>query len=495
MLSVAHKEAKELVKQAKGECLERESAARGVCLVREEECEELLEQEALQVEERLSEQKWQHKEETLELEERLGSVEEHCTAAEQGAKKSQESFKVLERECMRHGQDLKNLQQNYKTALQQVAGAKLEELLKSLGDEYRESTELSMRGRQRSLEADVLSRALYWARVWCERALARFMRAPCELRGVGAVPVKSQKLLQQLQANEGELVAHLAKTCGVDFVFDEKHQAFLAYGFDPVRCELGRMVLKRWLRKRPLKKDTVQGILLNCKKQLLRKIKKDGSDIERELGLEPLHSKVREMMGALRYRYSYTQNQYFHCAEVGFLCGLLSAELGLPLDRGRRAGMLHDIGKAMDHSAPGGHATIGADFIEKWGEAEDVVHAVRAHHLDVEPSTDVAQLVIAADAISGARPGARRQSADSFSQKVAELEKLAKSFKHIDDVHVLNGGREIRLVVNEKKFDDLGSMKLSHDVARSIESNLTYPGVIKVVVVRQRELVRTARGA
>jgi ribonuclease Y len=191
------------------------------------------------------------------------------------------------------------------------------------------------------------------------------------------------------------------------------------------------------------------------------------------------------MMGALRYRYSFAQNQHFHCQEVGWLCGLLGVELGVSLLPARRAGMLHDIGKAMDHSKEGGHAVIGADFIEKHGEQASVVHAVKAHHYDVTPDQPLDFLVIAADALSGARPGARRSTVDSYNQKVLTLEKIGNSFKGVKETYIMSAGREVRVIVNSQKIDDEKALELSKKIAGKIEEECSYPGLIKVTVVRQ----------
>jgi ribonuclease Y len=178
---------------------------------------------------------------------------------------------------------------------------------------------------------------------------------------------------------------------------------------------------------------------------------------------------------------------------VGFLCGLLAAELGVPVKDARRAGMLHDLGKAMDHSVDGGHAVIGADFIKQHGEADHIVHAVRAHHFDEQPNSDLAYLVIAADAISGARPGARRSTAASYTQKIQDLQTIASGFEGVTDTHVLSAGREIRVYVDGRKMDDLHSLQLSRDIAHKIENEMQYPGQIKVTVVRETQAIVIAK--
>jgi ribonuclease Y len=185
------------------------------------------------------------------------------------------------------------------------------------------------------------------------------------------------------------------------------------------------------------------------------------------------------------------QNQFFHCSEVGWICGLLAAEIKVDIRRARRSGLLHDIGKSMDHAAEGGHAVIGANFINDRGEDPEIVHNVRAHHYDEAPATDTAFLVIAADAVSGARPGARRSTIEAYNQKVTELQDIARSFPGVTDCYVLSGGRELRAMVNSKKVDDLQALDLSRKMAARIEDECNYPGQIKVVVVRETQVTES----
>ena len=323
--------------------------------------------------------------------------------------------------------------------------------------------------------------------------LNRFARPYCSERGIGNIPLENENLKRKVLGPEKAHLKLVEQLCGVDLVFDEAHQAVNVYGFDPVRRELGRATVEALTKEQNVGEKRIPEVYERVKKDLFKKILRDGERIAKELGAETLHPEIKNMMGALRYRYSFTQNQHFHCAEVGFLCGLLAAELEVSVKSARRAGLLHDIGKAMDHSQDGGHAVIGADFIQQRGESDEIVHAVRAHHFDETPTTDLAYLVIAADAISGARPGARRSTAASYTQKVEGLTTIAQSFSPVIDTHVLSAGREIRVYVDGQTVDDLGALKLSQEMAHKIETEMTYPGQIKVTVVRQTQAVEYAR--
>ena len=324
-------------------------------------------------------------------------------------------------------------------------------------------------------------------------ALNRFHRPYCSERGIGNVNFPNPDVMKRTLGEEKVHLKCLEKEAGVDVTVNEEVGYASVLGFDPVRRELGRASLEKLMHEKNLNEKRISDIVKKTKKDLFKKIRKDGIAISKELGLKGMHDDTLNMMGSLRYRYSFAQNQYFHCGEVGWLCGLLGSELGIDLKTARRSGMLHDIGKAMDHSKDGGHAVIGADFIEKNGEAAEIVHAVRAHHFDEPPSTELAYLTIAADAISGARPGARRSTMDTYHQKMQNLDKIVRSFNNVTDLFILNAGREVRVTVNSNKVDDQKALGLSKDIAKKIEEEMSYPGLIKVVVVRETHAMEVAR--
>ena len=256
-----------------------------------------------------------------------------------------------------------------------------------------------------------------------ERVINRFQKPCCSERGIKPVVFKNLQALNKTIGRDKCYLNFLEKTCGVDVIVDEGDLSLIVQGLDPVRREWGRLALSKLEKKKRINSGIVSSIAQQAKRDLFQKISRDGKKICDGLKLHNISPEVRNMMGALRYRYSFAQNQHFHCEEVGYLCGLLQAEFSGNIRKGRTAGLFHDIGKAMDHAKSGGHAVIGADFIQEHGANEDVVYAVRAHHNDVPPQNNLDFFVIAADAISGARPGARRSTVDSYDQKLLSLEK------------------------------------------------------------------------
>jgi ribonuclease Y len=248
------------------------------------------------------------------------------------------------------------------------------------------------------------------------------------------------------------------------------------------------------LHERGPNEDTVRRLYDKTKSDVARKIESDGNRIAAELGQKDLNPEIKRMLGSLRYRYSFAQNQHFHVAEVGWLCGLLAAELGsVEHHHAKRAGLLHDVGKAMDHNQEGGHAVLGADFIKNHGEKEHIVHAVRAHHYEEQPTTDLCFLVIAADAISGARPGARRSTVTVYNQKIEALTTIAEGFRGVTKTLILNAGREVRVIVDGRRVNDEKALKMCREIADKIEEECQYPGQIKVVVIRETHAEATAR--
>ena len=331
----------------------------------------------------------------------------------------------------------------------------------------------------------------------------RFHKEMSVERGIAASHFPTPEVRQKFSEQQKEFLSVIQGISGCDIYIDDNpdpdrwHQIQII-GYDPVRRELTRRIFDRLFRDlEKMRKITPQDLQKTCenlKNELLNQIKRDGDAICKELQLQNIHPEIRQVMGSLRYRYSYTQNQYFHCAEVGWFAGQLAQEIGVDLKKARRSGMLHDLGKALDHELDGSHAVIGADFIAARQEQEDIIHAVRAHHYDVQPEAEMDFLVIAADAISGGRPGARRSTIETYNQKVSGLQEISKRHKGVTDVFVLNGGRECRVLVNSRVVDDLGALKISEQIAKTIEEEMQYPGQIKVVVVRETVVSENTMG-
>lgn len=440
--------------------------------------------------------------------------EEHVELLEEREEKLAESVQTRESQLQRKAQLLQTRQQKFNQQESRLKALREKlDLLKAqllteakrrspiTGSEMREQIHARMEQEARTQATRQAQEIEQEGQINAERdakkvlgmALNRFARPYCPERGIGNISFENPDHKARVFGTDNQWVSAIEKICGVDIVYNESYQSATVMGFDPVRRELGRLVLEGAAKERQLNEKVIDELHGKHKKNLFKKILTDGNRVANELQIPNLHEDVRSMLGALRYRYSFAQNQHFHVAEVGWLCGLLSSELNLDVQDGRRAGVLHDIGKAMDHSREGGHAVIGAEFIETHGEKAEVVHAVRAHHYDETPSSDLAFLTIAADAISGARPGARRSTMDSYTQKMADLEKIGSSFSGVTATYILSAGREVRVMVDGQQIDDQKALTLSKQMAQKIEEELSYPGLIKVTVVRETQAIEFAR--
>ena len=449
----------------------------------------------LKLEEKIEELEELVTEKKQKADDRYSQERQKSAQTEQNIKKEEERIKQLEEAQKMIARDREQLNQAFIDNLCGRLETNRTDVKVQLIQELETETRQMAESRIAFVEEDTKLHVETKAKMILDRALVRFHRPYSSERGISAVYFETPEQRRIIKDEKGENLRVLSEVTGCEIAIQDDMEFIGVAGFDPVRRELARRILERCLKeKRPIGPEFIRKTADNIKRELMALIKKDGDSLAKELKLDGLHPEIRQMMGSLRYRYSFTQNQYFHCGEVGWLCGLLASELGgVPIKKARRAGMLHDLGKSMDHEMDGGHAVIGANFIQERGEAPDIIHAVKAHHYDEQPSTDMAYLVIGADAISGARPGARRSTMESYNQKVTELETISKSFHGVTDCYVLNGGRECRVIVNGRQIDDRKALDLSAAIAHRIEEECNYPGQIKVVVVRETTSYETTR--
>jgi ribonuclease Y len=453
----------------------------------------------LKLEEKIEELEEISQEKKQKSDDRYSQIRQKTLAHETEVKTGEAQVKKADEALQSKKNQMRELNEQYIAQLLQRVGTSRGDLQQEIIDSMMREASQRAGARAEQIEEDAKEHSEFRAKEILDKVYQRFQRAAPTERGIAPVYYADEAAKKGFLGLGESIFKAVQEFCGCDIIVDEHLEMVGVAGYDPVRRELTRRVLERILKenkpgpKNPVTPDWVQKVATNIKTEILRMIRHDGDQIAKELRMEGLHPEIRQMMGSLKYRYSFTQNQYYHCGEVGWLCGLLASELRTADPRkARRSGLLHDLGKAMDHQMDGGHAVIGADFIQARGEAADIVHAVRAHHYDEQPSTDMAYLVIAADAISGARPGARRSTMESYTQKVTELQDIARSFDGVTDCFILSGGRECRVLVNSRKVDDLAALKMSQDIAKRIEAECNYPGQIKVVVVRETLVVEHA---
>ncbi len=324
-------------------------------------------------------------------------------------------------------------------------------------------------------------------------AMQRFAGEYVAEQTISSVELPGDEIKGRLIGREGRNIRAFEQICGVDLIIDDTPGMVVISTFNVVRKQIAKMTIERLIADGRIHPAKIEEFHDKSKAEMDGQLRELGEKAQMEIGIHGLHPEVLKMLGALNWRTSYMQNQYQHSLEVGFLCGAMAAELGLNVKQARRAGLLHDIGKAMDAAAEGSHAVVGADFLKKYGEDPDVVHAVRAHHEDVPPETVLAHLVMAADALSGARPGVRKFLKESYVSRITDIENIANSFEGVGKSYAISAGREIRVLVENEKVSDAETIVLSRDIAKKIEEEMSYPGTIKVSVIRETRAVGVAK--
>jgi len=310
---------------------------------------------------------------------------------------------------------------------------------------------------------------------------------------VSVVDLPNDEMKGRIIGREGRNIRALETATGVDLIVDDTPGAVLLSCFDPVRREVARLALERLMLDGRIHPGRIEEVVGKVRTELEEKVFRDGEAAAIELGQPDFHPEILRMLGRLQYRTSYGQNVLAHSKEVAHLAGHMATELGVNVRVAKRAGLVHDIGKAIDREMEGTHLTIGRDLLRKYGESEEVIHAMECHHGDVDPRTVEAVLVTAADALSAARPGARREILESYLKRLEKLEGIASEFKGVQKAFAIQAGRELRIIVESEKLSDDDAVWLSRDIAKKIEAELTYPGQIKVTVIRETRAVEYAR--
>ena len=336
-------------------------------------------------------------------------------------------------------------------------------------------------------ECDTMARELI------SQAVARCAADHSSEATVSVVPLPSDEMKGRIIGREGRNIRALETATGVDLIIDDTPEAITLSSFDPVRREVARMTLEKLISDGRIHPARIEETVEKCRRELELAMKREGEKAVMDVGVHGIHPDMVKLLGRLRYRTSYGQNVLNHSLEVAYLSGILAAELGVNVTQARRAGLLHDIGKALDHEIEGSHISIGVDIAKKYKENPAILHAIEAHHGDVEAKTPLAFIVMAADAISAARPGARRENLESYIKRLESLEEIASGFEGVERSFAIQAGREVRIMVKPDAINDDALILLAHSISQKIEETLDYPGQIKVNVIRESRAVDYAK--
>jgi ribonucrease Y len=426
-------------------------------------------------------------------EQRLSDREERLDSDIRGLEDKSRQLEELKNELKNQRRMLAELEAQQQSTLERIAGLTAEqakaELVASVGHDAKRQAVLLARDieRQAVREADARAQQI---------VVGAIQRLASELTSesvVSAVHLPGDDMKGRIIGREGRNIRAFEQVTGVNVMIDDTPEAVLLSCFDPVRRETARMTLTELVADGRIHPARIEEVHERSKSQIQAQCLRAAEDAMAEVGISDLHPALVPVLGTLRYRTSYGQNVLKHLVESAHIAALMAAELGLDVAHCKRAAFLHDIGKALTHEVEGSHAIVGADLVRKYGEHADIVHAIEAHHNEVEVRTVEAVLVQAADAISGSRPGARRESIEAYVQRLERLEEIAAAREGVDKVFAMQAGREIRVMVAPDVVDDIEAQVLARDIAKQIEEELTYPGQIKVTVVRESRATETAR--
>ncbi len=377
--------------------------------------------------------------------------------------------------------------------LERVSGLSSQDAKQMLLDSIEKETQYEAALLIKDIEAQAREEGDKKAREIITLAIQRCAADHVAETTVSVVELPNDEMKGRIIGREGRNIRTLETLTGIDLIIDDTPEAVILSGFDPIRREVARVALERLVSDGRIHPARIEEMVEKAQREVEARIRDEGERATLEVGVHGLNLELVKLLGRLRFRTSYGQNVLNHSVEVAHLAAIMAAELGADVSLAKRAGLLHDIGKAIDHEVEGPHVTIGADIAKKYREQAAVVHAIAAHHNDIEPQSIEAVLVQAADAVSAARPGARRESLESYIKRLEKLEEIADSFEGVEKTYAIQAGREIRIIVKPEKVDDLASVRIAHEIAKKVENELDYPGQIKVTVIRETRAVDYAK--
>ncbi|MDR2161246.1 MAG: ribonuclease Y [Desulfovibrio sp.] len=418
----------------------------------------------------------------------------------ENALQKEQEFLAVEKNFSRKEKELKDLEEDLlrrineeEARLQEVSGLTAEEARARLFEEIEARTRHEAGRMMRLIETEAKETADRKAKEILALAIQRYAGDYVAEQTVTAVALPSEEMKGRIIGREGRNIRALEAATGVDLIIDDTPETVILSAYSPLRRQVAKMSLERLIQDGRIHPARIEDIVKKVEQELEVHIRETGEQATFDAGVHGIHPDIVRLLGHLKFRTSFSQNVLQHSLEVASLCGIMAAELNLDIKKAKRAGLLHDLGKSLDHEVEGSHATIGADIAKKYGENKEIIHAIAAHHEDIPPKSALAVLVQAADSLSGARPGARKELLENYVKRLEDLENIATSFNGISKAYAVQAGRELRVMVNCDDVNDDSTYLLCKDITEKIERDLTYPGQIRVTVIRERRAVGFAK--
>lgn len=469
--------------------------------------ETIRKEKELEAKEKFVQMKAEHDKEVLERNRKMGEAENRIRQKEQSINQKENNIdrQIKENEAIKENlnrqielvnikrTELEKHQEEHIRRLEKIAGLTAEEAKTQLVESLKHEAQTAALGMQQEIIDDAKQKANKEARKIIIQTIQRTAAEQAIENAITVFNLESDEIKGQIIGREGRNIRAIEAATGVDLIVDDTPEAIILSSFDPLRREIARLSLQRLVTDGRIHPARIEEIVEKTRKQLEEQIAEIGERTVIELGIHGLHKDLVRIVGKMRFRSSYGQNLLMHSREVANLCGVMAAELGLNPKLAKRAGLLHDIGKVPDEETELSHALLGAKLAEKYGENPAVVNAIGAHHDEIEMQYVISPIVQACDAISGARPGARREIMQQYLQRIKDLENLALAYQGVEKAYAIQAGRELRVIVEAEKVTDSDSDRLSFEIAQKIQNEMTFPGQIKVTVIREKRAVNVAR--
>lgn len=482
-------EAEKLLQDAtkEAETIRKEAAIQAKDAVLESKTAWEKEARELRKEIQVQENRLQHKEENLER--KLNQAEQK---AEELSKREQLLQQQSEQQKAKN-QEIEQLHSEQVRQLERISSLSREQAKQQLVDMMLSEARHAAAKQVKQIEDEALETADKKAQKIMALAIQRYAGDFVAEKTVSVVPLPSDEMKGRIIGREGRNIRAIEAATGIDLIIDDTPEAVVISGFNPVRREVARIALERLIADGRIHPARIEELVEKAQEEVDEEIRQAGEQATFDVGVHGIHPEIMKLLGRLKYRTSYGQNVLVHSIEMAFLCGMMAAELGVNVKQAKRAALLHDIGKAVSHELEGSHAVNGGELARKYGETPEIVHAIIAHHEDENPDTVLAILVQAADALSGARPGARRETLETYVKRLRDLEQIGTSFDGVSECYAIQAGREIRVMVASDQVSDAFSHVLAKEIAEKIEQQMSYPGQIRVNVIRETRAVEYAK--